>query len=483
MRLIILLTGFALFNQTTASAQQQWNLKTIVEYAMANNIGVKQSEVQAKITALTYKQSRLSQYPNLTFNGNTSVNNGNNQDPVTFARINQTFLTAGMQLQTSADVFNFYSKRNTILANEWELKAAIANVGKIKNDIALSAANAYLQILLAIEQEKITLVQVAQTTEQLRTTRKQVDAGALPELNAVQLEAQLALDSVNYITAKGNVTQSILALKAFMNIDAAAPFEVDTPPVESIPVEAIADLQPENVYALALTNQPLQQFNAFRLKAAEKNKAAARGFMYPSLSVFGGVGTNYLAFSKRPIYAQTPTGTFTPTGLTVDINNTIYDVKTPDFARGNTIGFIRPSAFSTQFGDNLNQSVGLGLSVPIFNGGNLRTNYDRSKLNITSLELVKQQDDQKLKQDIYQAYNAAVIALEKFNASTKSVASSEQTYTFANKRFGVGILSTFDLITTQNSLLRAKLEYTINRFDYVFKMKVLEFYKGQGLKL
>jgi outer membrane protein len=99
------------------------------------------------------------------------------------------------------------------------------------------------------------------------------------------------------------------------------------------------------------------------------------------------------------------------------------------------------------------------------------------------LEYQKTQDDLQLKQDIYQAHNAAVIALEKFNASKKSVASSEKTFEFANKRFGVGMLSRFDLITTQNNLLRAKLEYTINQFDYVFKMKVLEFYRGQGLKL
>jgi len=483
MRLIILLTGFALTIQNIALAQQKWNLKTIVEYAMANNLGVRQSEVQAKISGLTYKQSRLSQYPNLTFNGNTSVNNGNNQDPVTFARINQTFLTAGMQLQTSADLFNFYSKRNTILANEWELKAAVANVGKIKNDIALSAANAYLQILLALEQQKITLVQVGQTTEQLRVTRIQVDAGALPELNALQLEAQLALDSVNYITAKGNVTQAVLNLKAFMNIEADAVFEVDVPPVESIPIEPMADLQPDNVYQLALSNQPLQQYNLFRLNAAAKNKAAAKGAMYPSFSIFGGIGTNYLAFTKRPMYAQVFPGTFTPTGLKVNVNNTLYDVTQPDVARGNVIGYIRPNAFASQFTDNLNQSVGLGLSVPIFNGGNLRTNYERAKLNINSLELQRNQDDQKLKQDIYSAHNAAVIALEKFNASIKSVSSSEQTFTFADKRFGVGMLSTFDLITSQNNLLRARLEYTINQFDYVFKMKVLEFYKGQGLKL
>ncbi|HSN61061.1 MAG TPA: TolC family protein, partial [Ferruginibacter sp.] len=199
MRLIILLAVFTLFIQKTTLAQEKWNLKTIVDYAMANNIGAKQSEVQARLSALTYNQSKLSLYPNANFSGNTSLNSGSNQDPTTFSRITQTYLSAGMQLQSSVDIFNFYSKRNTIAANEWELKAAVANVGKIKNDIALSAANAYLQVLLAMEQEKITLVQVAQTTEQLNITRKQVNAGALPELNAVQLEAQLALDSVNYI--------------------------------------------------------------------------------------------------------------------------------------------------------------------------------------------------------------------------------------------------------------------------------------------
>lgn len=474
MRFIILLTGFAVFSQLTATAQQKWNLKTIVEYAMANNLGVKQTEVQAKNSALTYQQSKLSVYPSASFSGNTSLNSGSNQDPTTFNRITQTYLSAGLQLQSSADIFNFYSKRNTIAANEWELKAAMANVGKVKNDIALSAANAYLQILLALEQEKITLVQVAQTTQQLAVTRKQVNAGSLPELNAVQLEAQLALDSVNYITAKGNVLQSVLALKSFMNIDAAAEFEVDTPPVESIPVEPIASLQPFDVYNLALTNQPLQLYNDYRLKAAEKSKAAAKGFMYPSLSVFGSLGSG---FNNQ---ARQITGTSLVNSKigTVNVNGSPLDV----FAPFPVYSYDKRN-FPGQLSDNFRQSLGLALSVPIFNGGSLKTGYERSKLNISSLQLQKQQDDQKLKQDIYQAYNAAMIALEKFNASEKSVASSEQTYNFANKRFGVGMLTTFDLITTQNNLLRARLEYTINQFDYVFKMKVLEFYKGQGLKL
>jgi outer membrane protein len=483
MRFTKLLATACLLVPQLASAQEKWNLKTIVEYSMANNIGVKQSEVQAKITALTYKQSKLSLLPTANFGGNTSINNGNNQDPVTFSRINETYLTAGMQLQTSADIFNFYSKRNTIAANEWELKAAIASVGKIKNDIALSAANAYLQILLAKEQEKITLVQLAQTTEQLNITRRQVNAGALPELNAVQLEAQLAQDSVNYISAKGGVTQSILNLKAAMNIDAASPFEVETPPVESIPVDAIADLQPDMVYQLALTNQPQQLVNDYRLKAAEKNKAAAKGAMYPSFSAFGGLSSNYLAFSKKALYERVIT-TYAPSGLRADAGGGVfYDVQTPVFTQGSRIGYIKPNSFGSQLVDNFRQNIGLNISVPIFNGGSLRTQFERSKLNIENLQLQKVQDDQKLKQDIYQAYNAALIALEKFNASQKSVTTSEKTYLFSGKRFNVGMLSTFELITAQNNLLRSKLEYTINRFDYVFKMKVLEFYKGMGLRL
>ena len=483
MRFIKLLATFSVFVPQIVSAQEKWNLKTIVEYTMANNIGVRQSEVQAKITALTYKQSKLSVYPNASFSGNTSINNGNNQDPVTFARINETYLTSGMQLQTSADIFNFYSKRNLIAANEWELKAAIANVGKIKNDIALSAANAYLQILLTKEQEKITLIQLAQTTEQLNITRKQVNAGALPELNAVQLEAQLAQDSVNYISAKGAIIQSILSLKAFMNIDAAAAFEVDTPPVESIPVDAIADLQPDNVFQLAMTNQPQQLVNDYRLKAADKNKAAAKAAMYPSFSAFGGVSSNYLAFGKKALYDRVVT-TYAPSGLRADAGGGVfYDVQTPVFTQGNQIGFLKSNSFSSQLVDNFRQNIGLNITVPIFNGGALKTQYERSKLNIESLQLQKVQDDQKLKQDIYQAYNAALIALEKYNASQKSVNASEKTYQFSGKRFNVGMLSTFELITAQNNLLRAKLEYTINRFDYVFKMKVLEFYKGMGLRL
>ena len=121
--------------------------------------------------------------------------------------------------------------------------------------------------------------------------------------------------------------------------------------------------------------------------------------------------------------------------------------------------------------------------MPIFSGGSLRSNWERSKLSVKNLEFQKEADNQKLKQDIYQAYNAAMVAMEKFNATKKSVETAERSYSFAQKRYNVGMLTTLELVTNQNNLLRAKLELVQNQFDYVFKMKVIEFYKGQGLKL
>ena len=476
MRHKFLFLIFLLVITGSANAQQKWSLLRCVEYAMANNISIKQTDLQSKTAGLQLKQSRLSLIPSLGFSGGPSYNSGRNQDPTSFSLITQSYLSANMQLQSSAEIFNWFSKRNTIAANQWELQAAKANTDKLKNDIALTVANAYLQILLAMEQEKIASIQLQQSQAQLSNTRKLVDAGALPELNAAELEAQVARDSSTLISAKGNVTQNILSIKAYMALDAAAPFEIETPSVEKIPVEKIADLQPEAVYALATANMPQQKANDFKLKAAEKNAAAARGGLFPTISMFGSLGTG---FNSR---AQEITGVSqinAPLGK-VNVGGTDYNVfPLQPFSNYN----YGKTAFFPQLNQNFRQSIGLSLNVPIFNGYSARTNYERSRINIKNQQLQKDLDNQSLKQNIYQAYNAAVVALEKYNAGKKSLETADRTYSFAQKRFEVGMMPTFELITNQNNLFRARLENALNQFDYVFKMKVLEFYKGQGLKL
>lgn len=473
----LLLFLFAIATGTTSvDAQEKWDLKKCVEYALANNISIRQTALQEKTTELTYLQSKQSQFPNASFTGNTAFNSGRNQDPTSFSLITQSYLSAGLQLQTSADIFNWYSKKNTILANKWEVEAAKASTDKLKNDIALAVANNYLQVLLTMEQEKIAGVQVDQTRSQWQNTRKLVDAGSLPELNASELEAQFARDSASYVSAKGNVTQAILALKAQMNVDPAAPFDIAVPPVDIIPVEKIADLQPEYVIALALKNLPQQRVNDFKLKSAQKNALSARGALYPTIGAFGNLGTGFNS------QAREVTGfTFTndPLGK-VTIGGSTYDVYSNQPGVNATYG---KTPFFNQLDQNFRQSIGLSLSVPIFNGASLRTNWERSKWSVKNVELQKEADNQKIKQDIYQAYNAALVALEKYEASVKSVQAAERTLDYASKRYAVGMLGTFELITNQNNLFRAKLDKALNQFDYVFKMKVLEFYKGEGLKL
>ena len=458
----------------SAKAQEKWSLPRCIEYAMANNISIKQVDLQGKIAELTLKQSKYGQLPNLSFSGGPAFNNGRNQDPTSFSLITQSYLSANVQLQSSAEIFNWFSKRNTIAANEWELQAAKANTDKLKNDIALTVANAYLQILLGMEQEKIASVQLQQSKAQLSNTRKLVDAGNLPELNAAELEAQVARDSSNVITAKGSIAQSILSLKSLMAVDAAAPFEIETPPVEKIPVEKIADLQPESVYALAMANMPQQRYNDFKLKAAQKTSAAAKGGLYPTISVFGNLASGY---NNRTTERTGISSLKTDTIGSVTVGSVPYAVVT-DFP----VYTSRNQKFVSQLNQNFRQSVGLNVNIPIFNGLNARTNYEKSKISIQNQQLQKDADDQKLKQDIYQAYNAAVVALEKYNAGKKGVETAERSYYYAQKRYEVGLTATFELITNQNNLFTVKLQNALNQYDYVFKMKVLEFYKGQGLK-
>jgi outer membrane protein len=467
---------FIFFFGTSSYSQQKWDLRRAVDYALTNNISVKQADLQVRFSELNLKQSRLSQWPAANFSGNTGYSAGRNQDPTNFSLITTAYWFSNYQLQAGLDLFNWFSKRNTVISNSYDFQASQAQVDKVKNDIALNVAVAYLQILLAKEQVGLAKLQVAQTESQLESTRKQVDAGKLPELNAAQIESQLATDSSNLISAEATVQQLTLQLKALLNLDAALPFDVDTPPVASIPVENLSDLQPETVYASAIVNLPQQKVNELRLQAAKKSVEATRGSMYPTLSLFGNLGTAYNNRGQQIISSTK----ISPAIGNVTVGGTPYQVfpvqPFDQFTYGNIPYF-------NQLNQNLRRSIGLSLSVPILNGGILRTALDRSKLTVRQWELTKEQDNQTLKQDIYKAYNDALTAIEKFNASKKSVQTATRALSFSQKRYDLGLLSVYDLINSRNTLLRASIDMLYNQYDYVFKIKLLEFYKGQGLKL
>ena len=467
----LLLLGLNLFGQQPA----KWNIVRCVDHALKNNISVRQADLQTRFSALTYQQNKASQLPTLNFNANTGYRLGRSENPTTGVLEDNNFFNLGMQLQSGVTLFNWFSRKNTIEASRLGWEADKEQVQKTKDDIALNVAIAYLQILLAKEQVNLAGVQVAQTTEQLSNTRKRVDAGALPELNAAELEAQLARDSSTLVSASASVQQFLLQMKALLNLDAGEPFDIETPPVERIPVEALADLQPDAVYAMAIGTLPQQKVNTLRIQSAQKSVAAAKGMLYPSFSAFGGLGTSYVNI-KVPEYNAGP---LSATGAIVRVSGTDYNVFAPSFVQ---VGE-KSIPLGTQFRNNFAQNIGIGLSVPILNGRNARSNWERNKLTVRQFELQKEQGDQQLKQDIYKAYTDAVAALQKYQADQKTVQTSEKAFEYARKRYDLNLLSTYDLISSQNNVQRAKIQALYSRYDYVFKMKLLEFYKGQGLKL
>jgi outer membrane protein len=437
---------------------------------MANNITVLQADVQARQAALQTKLAKGQTIPTLNFNTQGGFQFGRSIDPTTNLYTNQTTFFQSYSLQAGITLFNFFSIKNNILSAAKDEEAYKLGVDKARNDIALNVAAAYLQTLLSVEQANIAKVQIDQTKAQLDNTRKLVEAGSMPELNAAQLEAQLATDSSNYITALGSADQNRIQLIALLNLDEAVPFKVATPDVDKIPIPPLAELEPGYVYQLALATQPLQLLDSIRIVSGEYAIKSMRGSMYPSLNAFGGLGSNYGNNRIEQIGSQA-------------FSDTTFTHSGDYFVRSAALPILGDVGYFRQVGNlNFNQSLGLTLNIPILNGRQYRTNYERAKLNLENSKLQLRSDNLALQQNIYTAYSNSVSALAKFSSSTKAVQTQQYAYDLATKRYEIGILSTIDYITIQTNLFTAKINQASAKYDYIFKMKVLEFYKGQGVK-
>jgi outer membrane protein len=487
MRKCLTLICCVCFGQLFAQRpSDNWDLRHCIEHALEFNISIKQADIQARIAALQAKQAKNNLYPSLNANSGSGLRFGRSIDPTTNVFSTQQFLYQNFSINAGYQVYNAGRLKNTAAVAELNAKAALADVAKASSDISFNVATFYLQVVAAKEQLKISQIQISQTQNQYDITRKRVDAGVLPELNLAEVDAQLATDSSNYYTAKGTYEQSLLNLRGLLNLEVDVMFGVETPAVEKIPIESLADLQPEAVYQTALQYQPLQKANDFRIKAATKNLDVVKSQQYPTLSMGANLASSFSnSFKKATGINFLGYNPITGTEPIVNYSGTNYYVQNPIYrATQSTRKFGELwEGWGEQMGDNFGQNIGFTLSVPIFNGFSAKTNYKVAQLDLKSAQLRKDQSDITLRQDIYTAYTNAVTALQKFNAGKKSVESAQKAYEFAMKRYEVGLLSSLDLITNQNNLLRARLTQLTNQYDYVFKMKLLEFYRGMGLKL
>ena len=485
-----ILSLFAVVIMITTQAQTQsveaWDLKTCVEYALQHNISVQQADVQSRLSKLQAQLAKNSQLPNISGSTSAGLRLGRSIDPTTNGFTNTQFLSNTFGLNGGVQIFNAGKLRNNAAATDYSWQATVADLQNVSNDISLSVATYYLQILSSIEQSEIAKIQIQQTKEQLNATKKRVEVGLLPEINLLELETQLANDSSSYISAISAVTQNKLTLKAVLNLDAAVPFDIQVQAVDQIKMQSFADLQPDYVFNIASQNLPSVKAANLRVKAANKNLLSAKAGFYPTLSFGYSLSSNF-ANQFKYISGYDLTGVSTPNASSpyVTVNNSKYFVQSPVFTPVTSTrdwGTVW-NGWGSQVNNNFGQSLGFQLSIPIFNAGQSKIAYQQAKLNYRNANLQEENAQKKLKQDIYAAYTNAIVALNKLNATQKAVSSSEKAYSFATKRYELGLLGTIELLNNQNNYLKAKVNFKAAQYEYVFRVKLLEFYKGESLTL
>lgn len=469
-----------------AQEPSQWDLQSCIAYAIQHNISVQQADVQARIAKLQANAAKSNQLPTINGSSGMGLRIGRSIDPTTNGFSNTQFLYNNFGVNGGVQVFNAGKLKNAADAANYSWQASETDKQIVSNDISLSVATFYLQILSAIEQSEIAKIQIQQTKEQVAATKKRVEVGLLPELNLLELETQLANDSSSLISALSNVEQSKLSLKALLNLDAGKPFEIVIQPVDKIKMQNFSDLQPDYVFNLAAQNLPNVKASELRVKAAEKNTHVAKANFFPSLTFGYSLSTNF-SNSFKYVSGYTAGGFSTPNAATpfVTMNSTKYYVQSPIYTPVmDTRDFASVwNGWGNQLSNNFGQSFGFQLNIPIFNANQSKIAYQQSKLSFKNVTLQAESTQRKLKQDIYAAYSTAVVAANKLVATQKALNAAEKTFQFASKRYALDLLSTIELLNNQNNLLKARVNFKAAQYEYVFRVKLLEFYKGEALSL
>lgn len=463
--------------QLSAQEKEIWTLEDAVQYAVKHNLSIRQNEVNARLARLRADQSKLSQLPNFNASGNYGRSYGRSVDPTTNQFVSGTsYDFIGLSANADVLLFGWFQKRNTITANNLSMRAAEADLDQIKDDISLNVATAYLRILLTKEQIKVAGKQVELSKAQLSQTRRFADAGRVPELSVAQLEAQLSNDSANLIQAISDYNSSILDIKALLNFEFRDAFDVEEPEVKVAAEQFnVIDMDAEDIYREARKHLGTVKSSELKLQASQKNMSAAKGALFPQIALSGQIGSNYSTTYKdykiNGASFNTVNGTYAIGADTIPV----YQV-TPTFTTSTT-------PIGKQLDNNFRQTISLGMNIPLFNGWQAQYNLKQAKLNVVSQELNKYQVELTLKQNVYKAYNDAKNSIQKYYAAERAADAAQRAFDFAQKRYDLGLTNTVEYLTTQNTLYSAESKLASAKYDLIFKIKVIDYYLGNEIKL
>ncbi len=476
----IILCSFLLFAltfnsnaQNPVATNQTLSLEQCIDYALKNNIQIKQSELNTDLSQVNLLQSKATLLPSLNANAAHSYNIGRTVDRFTNQFADAEVLSQNFSLSTDVTLFCGFQNINTIQENKFIYLSRKYDVEKMKNDVALNIATAYLQILYSIETEDNAKNQMGITAAQVERAKIMVDAGTTAKGVLLDIQSQLALEELNVTNAQNQLDISYLNLAQLLNMPSAEGLSIVKPEL-TIGNNDLLTATTTQIYNSAVSNLPEIKSAEYTVKSAEKSVDVAWGGLSPRLTFSASYGTGYSGASQRVLGAPTfqgygPDGSITSTGDTV---------LSPMFSSGT----FEKIPFADQYSDNVNKSFGFYLTVPIFNRLQTKSAIDRARIQKLNADLTVESTKLQVQKNVQQAYADASAGLKKYNASLKAIDAMQESFKYTEQKFNVGLLNTNDYNDAKNKLIKAQSDLLQAKYEYVFKTKVLDFYQGKPLK-
>lgn len=465
----LLLIPLSMSGQST----EVWTLQRCIDHALEKNLQIRQSELNVDMAKSQQQQSAAGFFPSL--NGSASQNHyyGRSIDPFTNTFTTNEVRSNSFVLSSSVSLFEGFQLQNTLRQSNLNYLSSRQDLKKVENDISLNVATLYLQVLYNQELIKVSTDQAEASRLQRTKIARMEELGAASRGNLLEMESQLSTDELRLIQAQAALDQSLLSLTQLLELESSTGFQVDVP-LALIPAVQAEVFNVNGLYAAALNSQPEIKSAEFKVSSAEKGLRIAQGGRYPRLFMSGNLNTNFSTSSKDI------------TGYTIGFPSSVFSGYTSNGDSvytivANTTPILEQTPFSDQLNNNLSKSFGFTLQVPLFNGWSVRNNVTRSRINLEQSKLNNEITRKNLYKSVQQAVNDALAAQKKFEASGKSAATLKETYEYNRQRFDVGLISSYEFLTAKNNYARAEADVLQAKYDYIFKLKILDFYQGKSL--
>ncbi len=456
----------------TSYTQEVWNWQKCIDYALKNNLQLKQSELNIQLGEATLKQQKLNYSPTINGSSNYDLKIGNNYDFFANTYTKAVVHYQDYGINASQPIFDGLITPNNIKKSKFDLQALQLDKQTLTNNIQLQILTAFLNIMNANEQYQQAIAQKAITQEQLERMKTLINAGGAAEKALLDIESQLTTEDLSISQIKNQLDISYLNLKIVLQLDIKQTITVQIP---ELPENfAIAPLEDVNtIFTDALGIRPEIKSSQIKVQSAKKQIAIARGSYSPTLNVIANTNTFYT--SQSTTAKQVITGNSTAIGF---VEGTFQRVLVPE-----VISEVIKNPYGKQLNKNLSYAFGASLNIPIYNKYQTQTAVKQSKLNYQLAVLMEKQSETDLFNNIQQAYIKAQAAIENYKAAQRNFETAKKSYDYALERLAVGSVNQLEVNLAKTNLETAQSKYTQAKYEYLFNTKLLDFYQGKKIEL